>query len=203
MTTEELDRALRQLRLGGMADTVSVRAQQARADNLGPLDFLNLLVHDEFRASKRSPCRTARQERGLPRSKDARHLRLEVQQLDRSRANLRARHRTLRRAAARLPYFRKPREREVASLAGHRHGGHPRRIPCALSRGTRALRRARARSSVGQSPSSDRGLQRDSVADHRRFGYAQTADGGRGRFARDRDATLRTRLDDDYVESTT
>lgn len=48
MTTEELDRALRQLRLGGMADTVAVRAQQARADNLGPLDFLNLLVHDEL-----------------------------------------------------------------------------------------------------------------------------------------------------------
>ena len=41
MTTEELDRALRQLRLGGLADTLAVRAQQARADNLGPLDFLS------------------------------------------------------------------------------------------------------------------------------------------------------------------
>ena len=48
MTTEELDRALRQLRLGGLADTLAVRAQQARADNLGPLDFLSLLVHDEL-----------------------------------------------------------------------------------------------------------------------------------------------------------
>ena len=47
MTNEELDRALRQLRLGGMADTVVVRAQQARADSLGPIDFLGLLVHDE------------------------------------------------------------------------------------------------------------------------------------------------------------
>jgi DNA replication protein DnaC len=48
MTTDELHRALRQLRLGGMADTVAVRAQQARAENLGPLDFIALLVHDEL-----------------------------------------------------------------------------------------------------------------------------------------------------------
>jgi len=48
MTTDELDRALRQLRLGGIADTLNVRVQQARADSLGPLDFLGLLVHDEL-----------------------------------------------------------------------------------------------------------------------------------------------------------
>ena len=48
MTSEELDRALRQLRLGGMADRLAVRAQQARSDNLGPLDFLSLLVNDEL-----------------------------------------------------------------------------------------------------------------------------------------------------------
>lgn len=48
MTNEELDRALRQLRLGGMADVLAVRAQQARANNLGPLDFLAVLVHDEL-----------------------------------------------------------------------------------------------------------------------------------------------------------
>jgi DNA replication protein DnaC len=48
MTTDELDHALRQLRLGGMADTAQVRAQQARSDSLGPLDFLGLLVHDEL-----------------------------------------------------------------------------------------------------------------------------------------------------------
>ena len=48
MTADELNHALRQLRLGGMADTLSVRAQQARADNLGPLDFLSLLIHDEL-----------------------------------------------------------------------------------------------------------------------------------------------------------
>jgi DNA replication protein DnaC len=48
MTSDEIDRALRQLRLGGMADMLSVRAQQARADSLGPMDFLGLLVHDEL-----------------------------------------------------------------------------------------------------------------------------------------------------------
>jgi DNA replication protein DnaC len=48
MTNDELDRALRQLRLGGMADTLTVRAQQARAETLGPIDFLGLLVHDEL-----------------------------------------------------------------------------------------------------------------------------------------------------------
>ena len=48
MTSDELDRSLRQLRLGGMADTLSLRSQQARAENLGPLDFISLLVHDEM-----------------------------------------------------------------------------------------------------------------------------------------------------------
>jgi DNA replication protein DnaC len=48
MTTDELDRALRQLRLSGMADAVSLRTQQARAENLGPLDLIGLLVHDEL-----------------------------------------------------------------------------------------------------------------------------------------------------------
>jgi hypothetical protein len=48
MTTDELDRSLRQLRMGGMADALSLRSQQARAENLGPLDFIGLLVHDEL-----------------------------------------------------------------------------------------------------------------------------------------------------------
>jgi DNA replication protein DnaC len=48
MTNDELDRSLRQLRLGGMADALSIRSQQARAESLGPLDFLSLLVHDEL-----------------------------------------------------------------------------------------------------------------------------------------------------------
>ena len=48
MTNDQLGRALRPLRLGGMADVLALRAQQARADSLGPLDFIGLLVHDEL-----------------------------------------------------------------------------------------------------------------------------------------------------------
>jgi DNA replication protein DnaC len=48
MTADELDRSLRQLRLGGMADVLSLRTQQAQTENLRPLDFIALLVHDEL-----------------------------------------------------------------------------------------------------------------------------------------------------------
>jgi len=48
MTLDEIDRALRSLRLGGMADVLTIRTQQATADHLGPIDFLGLLVHDEL-----------------------------------------------------------------------------------------------------------------------------------------------------------
>jgi DNA replication protein DnaC len=48
MTHDEIDHTLRQLRLGGMADALIVRTQQARADNLAPMDFLGLLLHDEM-----------------------------------------------------------------------------------------------------------------------------------------------------------
>ena len=48
MTNDEIDHTLRQLRLNGMADCLSARAQQARADHLTPIDFLGLLLHDEI-----------------------------------------------------------------------------------------------------------------------------------------------------------
>ncbi len=48
MTTDELESSLRALRLSGIADRLAIRAQQARAENLGPIDFLTLLVHDEL-----------------------------------------------------------------------------------------------------------------------------------------------------------
>jgi len=48
MTTDELESSLRALRLSGIADRLTIRAQQARAENLGPIDFLTLLVHDEL-----------------------------------------------------------------------------------------------------------------------------------------------------------
>jgi DNA replication protein DnaC len=48
MTLAELDRALRQLRLSGMADALEARLRQAQADRSAPLDLLAALVTDEL-----------------------------------------------------------------------------------------------------------------------------------------------------------
>jgi DNA replication protein DnaC len=48
MTLPELDRALRQLRLSGMADAVEARLRHAQAERLAPLDLVATLVTDEL-----------------------------------------------------------------------------------------------------------------------------------------------------------
>lgn len=48
MNVTELDRALRQLRLGGIADVLETRLQQAQAERMPPIDFLSVLVGDEL-----------------------------------------------------------------------------------------------------------------------------------------------------------
>jgi len=48
MTLPELDRALRQLRLSGMADALEARLRQAQAERLAPLDLVAALVSDEL-----------------------------------------------------------------------------------------------------------------------------------------------------------
>jgi DNA replication protein DnaC len=48
MNKIELDRALRKLRMSGMAETLETRVVQAQADSMGPLDFLSALVGDEL-----------------------------------------------------------------------------------------------------------------------------------------------------------
>jgi DNA replication protein DnaC len=48
MNLIELTRALRQLRLGGMAALVEMRLHQAQSERLAPLDFLSTLVSDEL-----------------------------------------------------------------------------------------------------------------------------------------------------------
>jgi DNA replication protein DnaC len=48
MNLLELDRALRTLRLSGMADVLDVRLRHAQAERLPPLDFLAILVTDEL-----------------------------------------------------------------------------------------------------------------------------------------------------------
>ncbi|HYB44220.1 MAG TPA: IS21-like element helper ATPase IstB [Candidatus Methylomirabilis sp.] len=48
MTVAELDHALRQLRLSGMADALEARLRQAQAERMVPLDLLATLVTDEL-----------------------------------------------------------------------------------------------------------------------------------------------------------
>jgi hypothetical protein len=76
MNLIELNRALRQLRLGGIAAVLEARLHQAQAEPMAPLDFISCLVSDEL---------TRRSERLLERkktsavsgsAKNARQLRL-------------------------------------------------------------------------------------------------------------------------------
>jgi DNA replication protein DnaC len=48
MNLIELDRALRQLRLGGMADVIETRLHQAQAEPMTPIDLISCLVSDEL-----------------------------------------------------------------------------------------------------------------------------------------------------------
>ena len=48
MNLIELNRALRQLRLGGIAAVLETRLQQAQAEPMTPIDFLSCLVSDEL-----------------------------------------------------------------------------------------------------------------------------------------------------------
>src|SRR5205807_8993962 len=48
MNLIELDRALKQLRLGGMAAVLETRLRQAQAQPLAPIDLLSCLVTDEL-----------------------------------------------------------------------------------------------------------------------------------------------------------
>jgi DNA replication protein DnaC len=48
MNLVELDRALRKLRLSGMADVIETRLRQAQAEKMAPLDIVSALVSDEL-----------------------------------------------------------------------------------------------------------------------------------------------------------
>ena len=48
MTLPELTKALRHLRLGGIAALIEMRLQQAQTERLAPVDFLSMLVTDEL-----------------------------------------------------------------------------------------------------------------------------------------------------------
>jgi DNA replication protein DnaC len=48
MNLMELDRALRQLRLGGMAAVLETRLRQAQAEPMAPIDLISCLISDEL-----------------------------------------------------------------------------------------------------------------------------------------------------------
>ena len=48
MNLIELQRAMRQLRLGGMAAVLETRLRQAQAEPMAPIDLLSCLVSDEL-----------------------------------------------------------------------------------------------------------------------------------------------------------
>jgi hypothetical protein len=48
MNLVELDRALRQLRLSGMAAVLETRLRQAQAEKMTPIDLVSALVTDEL-----------------------------------------------------------------------------------------------------------------------------------------------------------
>ena len=49
MNLVELDRALRQLRLSGMAAVLDTRLRQAQAEKMVPINLVSVLVTDELR----------------------------------------------------------------------------------------------------------------------------------------------------------
>src|SRR4051795_9678724 len=49
MNLVELDRALKQLRLGGMASVLENRLLQAQNEHMAPIDLVSVLVSDELR----------------------------------------------------------------------------------------------------------------------------------------------------------
>ena len=48
MNLVELDRALRQLRLSGMAAVLETRLRQAQTEKVTPIDLVSMLVSDEL-----------------------------------------------------------------------------------------------------------------------------------------------------------
>ena len=48
MNIIELQRALRQLRLGGIAEVLETRLHQAQTEAMAPIDLISILVSDEL-----------------------------------------------------------------------------------------------------------------------------------------------------------
>ncbi len=67
MNLVELDRALRKLRLSGMADVLETRLRQAQTEKLAPLDLVATLVSDELLRRQDRLFARRHQQAALPR----------------------------------------------------------------------------------------------------------------------------------------
>ena len=94
MNLIELQRSLRQLRLGGMAHALEPRILEAQSSQMAPIDFLSTLVSDELTIRSDRLLAAPDQARAVSRARqDPRRLRFRLQQEDESPPRLRARHR--------------------------------------------------------------------------------------------------------------
>ena len=85
MNLIELQRALRQLRLGGIAEVLETRLHQAQTEAMAPIDLVSRLVSDELDRRSIRLLERRRKQAPVPRSpEDARLLRLYFQQEDES-----------------------------------------------------------------------------------------------------------------------
>jgi hypothetical protein len=75
MNLIELDRALRQLRLSGMAAVLETRLRQAQTEKMAPLDLVSALVADEP-AGDRTVCSSAGTSSRASATRSARSTRL-------------------------------------------------------------------------------------------------------------------------------
>ena len=99
MNLIELNRALRQLRLGGIAAVLETRLRQAQAGAMPPIDFLSCLVSDELtRRGDRLLERRTKQAEFRDPHEEPRQLRLQLQQKDESQSSVRPGHRRFHRS---------------------------------------------------------------------------------------------------------
>jgi hypothetical protein len=63
MNLIKLDRALRQLRLSGMAAVLEMRLHQAQTEPMAPIDLLSCLVFDELGAAPNASSNAGRSRR--------------------------------------------------------------------------------------------------------------------------------------------
>jgi hypothetical protein len=66
MNLTELQRALRQLRLGGMATVLETRLHQAQVEPMAPIDLMSTLVSDELSRRSDRLLERRRQEAATP-----------------------------------------------------------------------------------------------------------------------------------------